>query len=203
MKELIDALNDIANAVLNPHETPKRHIRLSPDGQAALGALIRSLQVPKGTVLVEPGRTCTNIYFIRKGFARIFYYKDGKDITEAFRDERTILHSAVSLITKKPDKRGIELIEDAELLYMNYLDFEKMFDRYPEFEHIAHVFTNISIILLQKRLDGLLFETASSRYQKLLAMYPGILHRLPLGMIASYLGITQETLSRIRASLKV
>lgn len=200
MKELIEELNHIANSVLNPKGPARRHVQLSPEGMNAFMPLVQQLLVPKGHILVKPGKTSTNIYFIQKGFARIFYYKDGKDITEAFRGERNILHSAVSLITKNPDKRGIEIIEDTQLLFIDYLEFEQHFDQFPEFERMAHVFTNVSIILLQKRLDGLLFENATSKYNNLLKLYPDIQQRLPLGMIASYLGITQETLSRIRAN---
>ena len=199
LQELLKALNDIVNSVLNPRGALETYIRLSQEAQDALAPLVSYLHAPKGHVLVEPGKLSPHIYFIVKGFARIFYYKDGKDITEAFRAEHNILHSAVSLITRKPDKRGIEIVEAADLLYMDYREFEQLFESFPELERMAHVFNKVAVVLLQKRLDGLLFESAEARYNNLLNMFPGILQRLPLGMIASYLGITQETLSRIRA----
>jgi CRP-like cAMP-binding protein len=199
MQELLDALNLIVSSVLNPRQVPEKHIRLSEEGRKALAALICTLHVPKGHILVAPGKPCPYIYFISKGFARIFYYKDGKDLTEAFRSEHNILHSAVSLITQQPDKRGIEMLEASDLLYIDYRLLEKQFEHFPEFERMAHVFNKVAVVLLQKRLDGLLFENAESKYNNLLKMFPGILQRLPLGMIASYLGITQETLSRIRS----
>lgn len=199
MEYVVNELNRIINSVLNPKKPLKQYINLSADAMKVFVSLIKSTHIKKGNLLVEPGKPCSNIYFITKGFARIFYYKDGKDITEGFRSESNVILSLVSLITHQPDKRGIEVLEPTDLLYINYREFEQHFELYPDFYKMALHFTNVAVMLLQKRLDGLLFESAQSRYKSLLRIYPDILQRLPLGMVASYLGITQETLSRIRA----
>jgi len=199
MEHLVRELNHIINSVLNPKQAPKKYIELSEEAMKTFVAMVRSVSYKKGDLIAAPGKPCYNIYFITKGFARIFYYKEGKDITEGFRSEGNLVLSTVSLVTQKSDKRGIEVLEPTDLLYIHYPEFERHFDTFPEFYKMALLFTNVAVVLLQKRLDGLLFESAEARYNALLRIYPDILQRLPLGMVASYLGITQETLSRIRA----
>jgi CRP-like cAMP-binding protein len=177
----------------------KERIQLSEKSQQALLSVMRKEDFPKGYVLVKPGTICRSMYFVEKGLTRTFYYKDDKDVTDWFSPENTIACSIVSFNSQRPDRRGIELLEDSTLLVLDYNDLEMLCNEHHEIEKFARFGTTLGMLLIQERFDDLHFATAPERYKKLIEHQPAILQRAPLGMIASFLGITQETLSRIRS----
>lgn len=127
--------------------------------------------------------------------------KDGKDITDWISAENSFACSIISFITRKPDRRMIELLEPSVLFSFHYDDFEKLCRKYHDIEHLFRQIVSFGLVQLQQKFDDLHFSTALDRYQTLRATHPTIIQRVPLGMIASYLGITQETLSRIRSQI--
>jgi CRP-like cAMP-binding protein len=177
----------------------KDKMQLSPKSREAFLSVMRNEDYSKGHVLVKPGTVCPSIFFVEKGLTRTFYYKDGKDVTDWFSPENTIGCSIVSFTTQQPDRRGIELLEDSSFWTLDYHDLEMLCDQHHEIERFTRLITAYGMLLIQERFDELHFATAAERYKKLLDHQPAILQRAPLGMIASYLGITQETLSRIRS----
>jgi CRP-like cAMP-binding protein len=157
------------------------------------------MELPKGHALLWPGGVCKHLYFIEKGLTRTYYLKDGKDITDWISVEGTIAVSIISFLTCEPDIRGIELLEPSSLLALAQSDLERLYGRFHDIERLGRLLISGGIVQLQQRFDDLHFSTAHQRYQKLIDTTPSLINRVPLGMIASYLGITQETLSRIRA----
>ncbi|MBN8856435.1 MAG: hypothetical protein BGO55_16715 [Sphingobacteriales bacterium 50-39] len=107
--------------------------------------------------------------------------------------------SIISFLTRQPDRRGIELLEDAVLWGLHCDELEKLYKHYHDIERLGRLLVSFGLIQLQQRFDDLHFATAAQRYRTLIDTNPSFIQRVPLGMIASYLGITQETLSRIRA----
>lgn len=180
-------------------QTLTRYVRLSPESEQALRDILKRFDLPKGHLLVNEDTTCNYIYYIEKGLTRTFYFKDGKDVTDWISLEKTFACSIVSYITRRPDRRNIELLEDSLLWGIHYNDIERLYQQYHDIERFGRLVVSEGLVRLQERFDDLHFAKADERYQKLLATNPGIILRVPLGMIASYLGITQETLSRIRA----
>ncbi len=173
-------------------------------GQASKEALVNIAQrweLPKGHLLVQAGTVCHYLYFIEAGLTRTFYDKDGKEVTDWLSAENSIACSIVSFITRKPDIRSIELLEPSILWALPYQPLENLYRQYHEIERLGRLMVSDGLVQLQQRFDDLHFATASQRYQKLLQSHPTFLQRVPLGMIASYLGVTQETLSRIRAQV--
>ncbi len=177
----------------------KDKIQLSDQGKEAFLTVMRNEGYPKGHIMVKPGTVCRSLFFVESGLTRTFYYKDEKDVTDWFSPENSIACSIVSFTTQKPDRRGIELLEDSSFWILGHDDLERLCDHHHEIERFARMITAYGMILVQERFDELHFSTAPQRYKKLLDSQPTILQRAPLGMIASYLGITQETLSRIRS----
>jgi CRP-like cAMP-binding protein len=172
---------------------------LSPEGKTALSAIIKQKEVAKGQILVKAHTVCNSIFYIRKGLTRTCYYKDGKDVTDWISTEGQFACSIVSFISRQPDRREIETLEDSLLFEMRFDDLERLYKQYHELEHLGRVLVSSGLIQLQQRFDDLHFATAKERYARLLHENPDLLLRVPLGMLASYLGITQETLSRIRS----
>ncbi len=159
------------------------------------------LQLPKGTQILSQGKTCQYLYFIEKGLARSYYINEkGRDITIWFFSDNNLMLSLESFFQQKPGLYQIELLEKSDLYRISYEGLHHLFDRYHGMERFGRL---VSIELLNnavKKLNAIQFQTAQQRYEFLIQKYPDIAYRAPLGHIASYLGITQETLSRIRAN---
>ncbi|MCL6099590.1 MAG: Crp/Fnr family transcriptional regulator [Bacteroidetes bacterium] len=174
---------------------------LDDESIKALSQIMIKLELPKGHILVEPNSICNHVYFIEKGLTRTFYYKKGKDVTDWFYPENTFASSIVSFITRKPDRRGIELLESSLICSFHFNELEDLFNKHHAIERLGRKLVSKGMVEIQKRFDDLHFSTALQRYKMLLEVNPRIINRAPLGMVASYLGITQETLSRIRRPL--
>jgi CRP-like cAMP-binding protein len=172
---------------------------LSEAAHDALAAVLERMDLPKGHGLLRPGAVCHHLYFIEKGLTRTWYTKDGKDITDWISAENTLAVSIISFLNHQPDRRGIELLEDSTFHALSYSNLEALYRDHHDIERLGRLLLSQGCIQMQQRFDDLHFATAQQRYQHLIDTNPSLLNRVPLGMIASYLGITQETLSRIRA----
>ena len=175
---------------------------LNQDSQAQLLAISTPLRLKKNDILQPIGHTCKTIYFVQKGIARILYYKDGIDITECFAAENQIIARVESLFTQRPSQKGIQIIEDAELVAINATVLFGLYDQYPGIERLFRKIFEQGYVDTVNRLESLQFYSAEERYTRLLEEMPELLQRVPLKYIASYLGITQVSLSRIRAGVK-
>lgn len=157
-------------------------------------------KVSKGDVLVSEGDYSYELYYVVKGGARAYYLKDGKTITDWFAFENDFISSIVSFFLGVPSQHYIEVLEETTFMVLQLKDIEMLCDKYHDFERLARLSTTKTMIQLQQRIVSLQFKSSKERYDSLLEKYPQIELRAPLGDIASYLGITQETLSRIRNS---
>jgi len=177
-----------------------KHNKISAEAYEAIADISELLSIKKNNDLQSIGHTCRTIYFISSGAARIYYYKDGTDITEHFAFENSISVRVESLFTNKPSRKAIEIIEDAEVVAIDAIRLFKLYDVFPEIERLFRKIFEEGYVETLNRLESIQFHTAKHRYNALLAEHPNILQRVPLKHIASYLGVTQVTLSRIRAS---
>ncbi|WP_138989717.1 Crp/Fnr family transcriptional regulator [Larkinella sp. C7] len=172
---------------------------LSLEGQAALAGMLVRKEVPKGYFLLEQGQICRYLYILEKGFARGYYRQDGKDISLWFAFEGDMLASLYSFVTFKPSYTNIEILEDSIISGISYEQLNELYQNYPEFNLIGRLITQKYFIELEERTLSFQFQTASERYHQLIEKHPQLLQKASLGHIASFLGISQETLSRIRA----
>ncbi|GHA30901.1 cyclic nucleotide-binding protein [Salinimicrobium marinum] len=186
-KEFLDILNSISP--------------LSPESKRVLQKHLSFRTLSKGDYLLNHGETCRHIYFVNKGFLRIFYYKNGKNITEWFAREKNFCFSITSYFNKTPSDLIIESIEDSEVIFLSRKGLEELRKCNLEVANLIIEFLSHSLIASQKRMESIQFETAKKRYQNLLKEQPEIIHQVSLHNIATFLGITQETLSRIRAQI--
>jgi CRP-like cAMP-binding protein len=162
----------------------------------------RAVSYPKGTILLKAGRIEKNIYFIKKGIVRAYAYQHEHEVTFWFGREGEAVISMKSYIDNEPGYEDIELLEDCELYALNSDDLHRL---YQEDIHIANwgrKFAEQELLRTEARLISRQFSTASERYGELLHTNPDLLQRVQLGHIASYLGITQVSLSRIRAEYR-
>ncbi len=160
--------------------------------------LVKILRLKKATILVREGTYSDKTYYIIEGCARAYYLKDGKDISDWFACENEFISSIVSFFTNKPSPHFIELLEDSVLIEFSREQIEMLSDKYHDFEHLIRVVVTKTMLSQQKRIASSQFQSAEQKYENILATHPNITNRIPLTHIASYLGITLETLSRIR-----
>jgi CRP-like cAMP-binding protein len=156
---------------------------------------------PKNHLLMREGDICNYLFFVADGLARNFYYKDGRDVTTWFGTNGMFLTDLDSLINRQPSRFNIETLEAAGIYSLHYEKLAKLFDSSHAIERAGRLSTLDNFVILENRLFALQFYTAQERYVNFLKMFPGLINRVPLTHVASYLGITLETLSRVRANL--
>lgn len=180
------------------YEFFKRYNVLSKEAEHAIAAISKISSIKKNTDLQPIGHTCKTIYFINKGLARIYYFKDGNDITESFAFENNTIARVESLFQGKPSRKAIQILEDSEIVAINSTQLFKLYDKYPEIERLFRLIFESAYVDTVNRIESIQFHNAEERYKTLIKEAPNVLKRLPLKYIASYLGITQVSLSRIR-----
>lgn len=164
-----------------------------------LRSIVETKVIKKGKYLHKPGRVCECTYFIVSGLLRIYYKKDEKEITDNFCAENEWITSVYSFMKHVPDNFFIESLEDSTLLAIDMEQLEKCFQDFPEMERFGRMLVSKYFVEQSERIIAMQFTSANDRYQYFCKAAPNKLARVPLGMLASYLGMTQETLSRIRA----
>jgi CRP-like cAMP-binding protein len=177
----------------------RKYNPLSKEAEQAIAEISNILTIKKNKDLQPIGHTCKTIYFIQKGVARIYYFKDGIDITESFFFENSIIARVESLFTGKPSRKAIQILEDAEIVAINANQLFKLYDSFPEIERLFRKIFEAAYVDTVNRIEGIQFHTAEERYKALLSEAPNVLMKVPLKYVASYLGITQVSLSRIRS----
>ncbi len=184
-------------------ESLLKHIKtihpLSIESEHALSAICKDAEFKKGIDIQPIGHTCKTIYFVKKGCIRIYYFKEDIDITESFEFENAFVARAESLFTGKPSKKAIKAIENTTLIAIDSTKLFILFDSHPDLERLFRKIIEMAYVNTVNRIESLQFNTAEERYINLLKDHPYILKRVPLKFIASYLGITPVSLSRIRA----
>jgi CRP-like cAMP-binding protein len=173
---------------------------LSPPAEQQLRFWCDRKSLPRNTILQDVGKTCRTVYFVERGIARIFYFKEGMDITEYFAFEGDLIVRAESLFTGKPSPKGIEIIEDADIVAIPAQALFSLFDDFHEVERLFRLIFQQAYVETLKRIESLQFHNAKERYMALLEQKDYV-NRIPLKFIASYLGITPVSLSRIRSEL--
>ncbi len=138
---------------------------------------------------------------MQQGVVRGYYTLEGKEVTYWFAFEDDFVTSFHSFITKQPSVENIQFLEGSIVWAISKDDLNKLLDQYHEIETLLRIAYEKYYIRLEERFVNAQFKTATERYQELLQQSPHFLNRVPLGYIASYLGISQETLSRIRSKL--
>ncbi|MFD2725413.1 Crp/Fnr family transcriptional regulator [Hyunsoonleella rubra] len=152
----------------------------------------------KGDTVVREGQYSKNAYLIIEGCARAYYLKDGKDISDWFTFENQFIASIISFFGEQPSPHYIEFIEDSTVLEFSKETMDFLSNKHHDFERFISKVVIETMLGLCERLHTIQFSKAEERYQNLISIYPNITQRIPLTHIASYLGITLETLSRIR-----
>ena len=177
----------------------EQYIPLSDVLKKALRASGQFLVFKKRALLHHADRICTESHFIYQGLVRTYFLKDGKEVCEYFSAENEWVNSPRSFMHQQRDIYYIDAIEDTQVFSIKLHQLAYLFDHFPEMERYARLSMGGILWHCLDRINSMHFTTAKEKYIHFCNTHRHILHRLPLGMVASYLGIAQETLSRIRA----
>lgn len=177
----------------------EKFIEISENLKSELSKRMKPITFKKGELVLDANYISTKSYFINKGILRTYFLKDGKEISEYFCGTNEWVNSPKSFIQRKKDIYYIDAIENTQAYFIHVNDLVYLFDNFPEMERYARLSMGSVFGHLMERIISMRFTTAKEKYDHFQKTYTDIYHRIPLGMVASYLGITQETLSRIRA----
>ncbi|WP_397362258.1 Crp/Fnr family transcriptional regulator [Olleya sp. R77988] len=180
------------------NQISETYSKLSFECQQKLSNSSNVLVLPKGEILVKEGQYSDKTFFIFNGCARAYYLKDGKDISDWFAFDNDFISSINSFFLNVPSPHFIELLEDSILLEISRTDVEKLSNEYSDFERLSKIVVTKTMLQQQERISSMQFHSAEQKYDNILSIRPDITQRIPLTHIASYIGITLETLSRIR-----
>ena len=157
--------------------------------------------VAKKENLLEEGQVCRHHYFVLDGLLRKFYINEkGIEQTTEFAIETWWMADYESYNSGNPSKNNIDALEDTELIMIKKNDFDAVVKAIPNFRSLKEKLETRSYDASQNRILSNISDTAEKRYENFIKKYPDIYNRVPLHMIASYLGLTRETLSRIRSN---
>jgi len=184
-------IEQIINAI---HAIPESSMQL-------LKQSVHAINFPKGHILFRAGKFESKICFIRKGIVRAYAIHDGNEITFWFGQEGDPVVSMKSYVANEKGYEDIELLEPCELYEIEAAQLQQLFAQDIHLANWGRKFAEQELIKTEERLISRQFGTAIDRYKQLLQNNPGLIQRVQLGHIASYLGITQVSLSRIRAEL--
>lgn len=185
------------------HQKITEKIQLTQEEFSFCKSLFMPKKLRKRQYLLQDGDVCKYQAFVEKGILRSFTVdeKGGEHILQ-FASEGWWIADLSSYITGEPSLFNIEALEDVELLLLSKPAWDQLMQTIPKFEHYFRVLIQNNLIATQKRLLQSLTKTADEKYATFMQTYPACVQRVPRHMIASYLGISRETLSRLRKNAK-
>jgi cyclic nucleotide-binding domain protein len=193
MKETFET-RDIAR------ELARKYSTMTHEELDTLESILVPMKFAKGEMILKEGEVCENIYYIEHGLVRQFYFKNGKQITEHLGEDRTIFMCIESLFREEPTKLQVEAIEPTTVYALPKQRLEQVALHNVNIQILYRKILEESLIISQVHADLVRFETAQDRYKKMCKLCPQVILRAPLVYIASYLQMTPETLSRVRAA---
>lgn len=171
---------------------------LSQEAQLDLNAKIQTITKRKGSYIIKEGQTVSSFFVIRKGMIRSFFRRGNQEITAWFGYEGQQFAAITSFFDNKPSHETIECLENCEFQFISGKDMAELYQKHNDLNTIGRKIVEDYCKVLDDRIFALQTMSAEQRYKDLMQHHPEVIKRVSLGYIASFLGISQETLSRVR-----
>ncbi len=194
MKEPINTPRDIAR------ELARKYSTMTHEELDELESILVPMKFAKGKKILSEGEVCRSIYYLDKGLIRQFYFKNGKEVTEHLGEDHTIFMCIESLFREEPTHLQVETLEPSIVYALPKAELERVALHNVNIQMMYRKILEESLIISQVHADLIRFESAQNRYKRMRKLYPQVILRAPLTYIASYLQMTPETLSRVRAA---
>ncbi len=182
-------------------QTLNNYTKLSESSTELITGCFVHKKIPKGTILISEGQTARYFYWLVKGTMRGRIAPKGELITTWFATKNMFCSSMPSFISRKPSRESIEALEDCEVYCISRHDVLMLFKQTTEMSSIVRKMAEEAYIHSLNRTYQFQSLSAKERYDSFVMHYPELMQKIPLGMIATYIGITQQSLSRIRKQL--
>lgn len=171
---------------------------LSTALRAQLEEHTRIQKVKRGDVLLKEGQCSKHVTLVLEGMIRSYYLKDGEDISSRFTTEGEIVLSVNSFYSRRPGYEFLEMYEDGMIAQLSFEKQEELLKKHLEYNYIVRLFTQKYYAASEEHLFQLRKQSAENKWAYFLEQYPHLVQRVKIKDIASFLGVRQETLSRIR-----
>ncbi len=178
-----------------------RFVDLSDDEIQFLVENTEVISLEKNNVILAEGQISREFYFVNSGCLRMYYISRGEEKTAYFYTENMFVSSYRSFTKQIPANHNIATIEEAELIVFSLESVQKFVSFSSTFEMLARVMMEEELAAYQEMISAFIAHSAEERYLKLVSEKPNLLQRIPQHLIATYLGVTPETLSRIRSRI--
>lgn len=194
MEKLQNTTRDIAR------ELARKYSTMTHDELDILESILVPRKYAKGEMILKEGQVCEDIFYIDRGLIRQFYYKNEKELTEHIGADGEIFMCIESLFREEPTRLQVEALEPSVVYSLPKMRLEQVALHNVNIQILYRKILEESLIISQVHADLVRFESAQNRYLRLCKMKPQVVLRAPLVYIASYLQMTPETLSRVRAT---
>ncbi len=174
-------------------------VPMSEEEMLQIKPLLYSRIVKKGDIIVSGTETCDFIAYINKGYFRIFIDHDGKESTIHLAGPEEWISAFYGFIKRTPNRENIQAITDGEIFFIKYEDLQFLFNKSHSIERFGRLLLEKLFVNKERRVISMITDSAEIRYNNLIKEKPNYILNIPLNYIASFIGVTPETLSRIRA----
>lgn len=180
-----------------------RWVQLSDKDKLLVQSELNLESYHKGETILKQQQICTSFKFVISGIYRVYQIKGGKAITSYFNytSRNPIVASFVSLLKEQPSTEIIECIVPGTLISIEYSYWKSLYIQSEALNTFGRLMAEYNYLLAIERIESLQYQSASNRYESFVKLYPDLLNKIPHHYIASYLGITPESLSRIRKAV--
>jgi len=176
-------------------------VSLTLEEEERIKSYLTPKKIRKKQYLLQEGDVCKSMAFVEKGLLREYLVDDAGEHIIQFAKEGWTIADLLSFLTSEPTAYNIDAIEDSELILINKSAHEELLQKEPKYETYIRLLMTNAYVALQKRLTSFISDPVEDQYTTFTRMYPDIVQRVPQHMIASYMGLTPETLSRVRKKM--
>lgn len=176
---------------------------MPPDKAAYFASQFDLIEFQKNELILKENRTNSNTYILESGYVRSYLYdNNGNEVTTNIFSAPCFVNDFLSFFKQQPSSENYQCLTHCKLWAMNYEKVQILFHNYPEFREFGRMMLVTNYSNLHERMVGMIKDTAEQRYIRLMTKHPYIFQHVPLKIIASYLGVTDTSLSRIRKEIK-
>lgn len=181
-----------------------KKVRLSHEEEEYIKGFLTLKKIRKRQYFLQEGDICKCVGFVEKGAMRMYRVNDdGSEHIVLFALEGAFMTDLYSFLTNDPSVYNIDAIEDSEMVLITKTSSDELRRLSPKYEEYVFQVTSDAFIQLQKRITSIISLSLDERYKELISLYPDIIQRVPQHMIASYMGLNPETLSRVRKRISI